>query len=56
MAQKTYDTDESETEETKGTRYIPAKWVASPSKLLKMMVDNVGKEKFRVEVKYRPVA
>jgi hypothetical protein len=56
MTQKSYDTNKNETEETKGTRYIPAKWVTSPSKLLKMMVDNVGKEKFRVEVKYRPIA
>jgi hypothetical protein len=32
------------------TRYVPAKWVASPSKLVKMMVENVGEENFRVEV------
>lgn len=32
------------------TRYVPAKWVTNPSKLVEMMEENVGEKKFRVEV------
>lgn len=53
MTQSIYnDYNEKDKAEMEATRYVPAKWVASPSKLLKMMVDNVGKENFRVEVKF----
>jgi hypothetical protein len=46
----TNGSDDPEINTPKATRYVPAKWVACPNKLVEMMEENVGEKNFRVEV------